>query len=151
MSSKCLLWQELRKGIKTHTCFITVSFLQHYDLMMNMCQFLFGDTVRYWPTFFSPQDGQIKVARSVDYESGDRVYRVVVRASAADNSGRYATATVTVSINDVNDNLPIFSQVHTHTNTLTYKHTHTNTYTHVKSIKDNIHNRPISSSSSFSD
>lgn len=53
--------------------------------------------------------GIVKANQEIDFETDPPVHRVVVRAVALD-SRRSATATVTISILDVNDNAPEFDQ-----------------------------------------
>lgn len=53
--------------------------------------------------------GQILLARQVDYETVVKEHQIIVKAMSTDGL-RSATATVTVSINDVNDNSPVFQR-----------------------------------------
>ncbi|MCI4394856.1 hypothetical protein PGIGA_G00173570 [Pangasianodon gigas] len=61
------------------------------------------------PFLIQPDSGWIFVARSLDYES-ERMYRFHIRATAQDDEEMNASATVIISVQDENDNTPVFSR-----------------------------------------
>lgn len=62
------------------------------------------------PFLIQPDNGWIFVARSLDYES-ERMYKFHVRATVQDSDeAMSALATVIISVQDENDNTPVFSR-----------------------------------------
>ncbi|KAK3507009.1 hypothetical protein QTP70_000327 [Hemibagrus guttatus] len=62
------------------------------------------------PFLIQPESGWIFVARSLDYES-EKTYRFYIRATARGSDEEMSTsATVIISVQDENDNTPVFSR-----------------------------------------
>jgi hypothetical protein len=64
------------------------------------------------PTMFAIEafNGAIYLSQALDYDAGDTFYALVVRATDALNTSQTSTSTVNVTVDDINDQDPQFTQ-----------------------------------------